>query len=257
MSSPTRRHASRRRPLLALAAVAVLVAVTSACATTRAVSEARAAEARQDYDRAVVAYENALRQRPDDRTLQLALDRAKLRAADAHFHRGRRLASIGRLEEALVELQLAAELNPTHGEIDDQLQATRLALRTKVSVAREGKTRLQTLTDAAREFAAPGLDLPEDLKLPSSLVFPSASARDVIIAIARFADMNVVFDPAFRDTPITIDLRNVTFQDALTSITASTRTFYRLTAPRTLTSSSPTRRPSVASTRKRSSAPST
>jgi general secretion pathway protein D len=234
MSSPTRLRGSRRRPLLALAAVVVLVASTSACATTRAVRDARAAETRQDYARAVIEYENALRQRPDDRTLQLALDRAKLRAAEAHFHRGRRLASIGRLEEALVELQIAAELNPAHGEIEDQLRATRLALRTKVAVAREGKTRLQTLTEAAREFAAPGLDLPEDLKLPSSLIFPSASARDVIIALARFADMNVVFDPTFRDTPLTIDLRNVTFQDALTSITASTRTFYRLTGPRTL-----------------------
>ena len=44
-----------------------------------------------------------------------------------------------------------------------------------------------------------------------------------------------MFDPAFRDAPITIDLRNATLDDALASVTASTRTFYRVTAPRTIT----------------------
>jgi general secretion pathway protein D len=47
--------------------------------------------------------------------------------------------------------------------------------------------------------------------------------------------VNVVFDPAFRPTPISIELRNQTFADALQSITASTQNFYRVTAPRTIT----------------------
>ena len=49
------------------------------------------------------------------------------------------------------------------------------------------------------------------------------------------ANVNVVFDPAFRATPITIELRNQTFDQALQSITASTQNFYRVTAPRTIT----------------------
>ena len=35
----------------------------------------------------------------------------------------------------------------------------------------------------------------------------------------------------FRDAPISIDLRNASLEDALTSVTASTHTFYRVTAP--------------------------
>ena len=53
--------------------------------------------------------------------------------------------------------------------------------------------------------------------------------------MARFADLNIVFDPAFRETPIAIDLRNSTLEDALTAVTSSTQTFYRVTAPRTVT----------------------
>jgi general secretion pathway protein D len=63
----------------------------------------------------------------------------------------------------------------------------------------------------------------------------AASSRAVFSAIARFAGLNIVFDPAFRDAPLAIDLRDATLQDALTALTASTQTFYRVTAPRTIT----------------------
>ena len=68
-----------------------------------------------------------------------------------------------------------------------------------------------------------GLDLPSTVKLPDSLVFREASSRLVLTAIARFADINIVFDPAFRDASMSADLRNMTLSDALDSVTASTR----------------------------------
>src|SRR5947208_845005 len=55
------------------------------------------------------------------------------------------------------------------------------------------------------------------------------------MAIARFTNLSLVFDPAFRDQPLNIDLRNATLEDALAAVTASTRTFYRVTAPQTIT----------------------
>ena len=54
-------------------------------------------------------------------------------------------------------------------------------------------------------------------------------------AIARFADISLAFDPTFRDMPVTVDLRNATLEDALNAASASTRTFFRVTAPRTVT----------------------
>ncbi len=44
-----------------------------------------------------------------------------------------------------------------------------------------------------------------------------------------------MFDPAFREAPVTTELRDVSLEDALGSITASTHTFYKVTAPRTIT----------------------
>ncbi|MDO8836374.1 MAG: hypothetical protein Q7V01_12305 [Vicinamibacterales bacterium] len=237
MSSRTTRQVAdapgRARVWAAAAALAVLT--LAGCAATTSLSQARLAERQEDWDRAVVEYTNALRKNPSDQSARLALERAKLRSTDIHLTRARRLASTGRLEEALVEYQVAQQMSPASTAIEDALRDVRAKLRARVAVARDGKTQLQTLIERARELPPPGLDLPTGLKLPDSLVFREASSRDVFTAVARFADVNIVFDPAFRDAPITVDLRKSTFDQALVSLTASTHNFYRVTAPRTIT----------------------
>jgi hypothetical protein len=140
------------------------------------------------------------------------------------------------LEEAVVEYQIASELNPTDMRVDQALHDVRQKLRAKVSVTRGGKTELESLIARTRDTPVPGLELPDDVKLPGSLVFGNgATARAVFLAVGRFANMSVIFDPAFRDQPLSIDLRNASLPDAMTSLTASTHTFYRVTAARTVT----------------------
>ena len=218
------------------ACCAVVVVLTMAgCASTASMRSARQAEQRQDYDAAVVEYTKVLRDDPDNTDARLALDRAKLRAAQEHFNQGRRFAALGNLESALIEYQIAAELNPGSGAVDQELRETRNQLRSKIAVAREGKTELQTLTDRLRDVLPPGLELPRDATMPESVIFRDASSRDVFIALARLANINVAFDAGFRETPVTIELRNATLEQALSALSASTRTFYRVTAPRTIT----------------------
>src|SRR5262249_2582566 len=126
------------------------------------------------------------------------------------------------------------ELNPTNGEIDDQLRQTRTALRSKIAVTREGKTRLETLIDQANDTPLPGMDVPK-VKLTDSLVFRNASARDIFTAIGHFTDLCIVFDPQFQNSTLSIDLRNSMLVDALQAVTSATRTFYRVTSPKTVT----------------------
>jgi general secretion pathway protein D len=220
---------------LRLGALLLLAAASGACATASVVGKARQAEQAQDYDRAVAQYTQALRERPDGADLRLSLGRARLRASEYHFNRGRRMASAGKLEEAAAELQIAAEMNPTSEEVDRELQAVRNQVRAKVAVVRGGKTALETLIDRARNAPPPGLELPRGIKLPTSLVFRDANSRDVYTAIARFADVNLLFDPAFRDVPLTIDLRKSTFDEALGALSETTHNFYRVTGARAIT----------------------
>lgn len=209
--------------------------VCGACATTSAVRLGERAERAQDFDRAVVEYTKALRANPDNRGARLALDRARLRASQEHYFRGRRLAAAERYEDALVEFQLASELNPAAADVDAALRDTRVKVRTRLAVSREGKTELQSIIERSRALAPAGLDLPQGVKLADSFVFSNASSRMVFMALGRLAGLSLVFDPAFREAPISVDLRNTMLEDALSSLTASTHTFYRVTAPRTIT----------------------
>jgi len=217
--------------VLVVAAATLLIA---GCASSGALRRGRDAERRRDYDVAVIEYTKAVRLKPDDMNARLALDRAKLRASQEHYNVARRLAAAGKLEEALVEYELAAEMNPTSGDIDQELRMTRNRLRARVAVSREGKTELQTLIERARDLPPPGLDLPQGVKMPAALTFRDASSRDVYTAIARLANISIIFDSAFRETPVSVDLRDSTLDDALNAVAGATRTFYRVQAPKTV-----------------------
>ena len=213
----------------------VLAGLIAGCATATAMRNGRQAEQLQDYDRAIVEYTKVLRSQPDNREARQLLDRARVRAALEHFSRGRRLEGGGRLDEALVEFQLAAELNPNNQDIRDALESVRTQQRNKVQIARDGKTGLETLIERTRNITAQGQDLPNDVRLPASLTFRDAPSRDVFTALARYANINVTFDPQFRDQPVTIDLRETSLESALQALSAATRSFYRVTGPRFIT----------------------
>src|SRR5437899_7297540 len=106
----------RRRLPASIGVVCLACAVwTGGCAASGALRRADLAEHRQDYDLAVVEYTKAVKLRPDDTGARLALDRAKIRASQEHFNRARRLAATSKLDQALVEYELAGELNPSNG----------------------------------------------------------------------------------------------------------------------------------------------
>lgn len=224
----------RRRVCGGWIALTCCVLLSAGCASSGAIHRGRDAERVQDYDRAVVEFTKALRLNPRSLDARSGLERAKLRASLDHFSRARRLAATAKYGEALVEYELAGELNPSSGEIDQELRATRNKLRAKIAVAREGKTELQTLIERSRDLPPPGLDLPKNVRMPASLIFRDASSRDVFTTIARLANVSLIFDPTFREAPITVDLRSSTLEDALNAVSGATRTFFRVTAQRTI-----------------------
>jgi general secretion pathway protein D len=214
---------------------AAVSALLAGCASTASLRTGRQAEQLKEYDRAIIEYTKVLRAHPDNQMARESLERAKLRSSLEHLTRGRRLVNGGRLDEAVVELQLASELNPSSADIDEALRSVRAQLRNKVAVAREGKTQLESLIERSRDLSPPGLELPADTRLPASVIFRDAGSRDIYTALARLTNITIAFDPQFRDQPITIDLRNTTLENALQTLSTATRNFYRVTGQRTVT----------------------
>ena len=232
MSSPIPLRARNAR----LAVVLAAMLAAAACATTSALKDARLAEEQQDYDRAVVEYAKALKEKPDDRTRASRSSAAKIRASQDHFQRGRRLAATGKYEEALLELQIAAELNPANGDVDDGAADTRTALRNKIAVAARGQDRAgvadrpRPRSRRRRGSSCPTASTCRDRSCSATPAAATCSPRSPASPTSTSSSTR---RSATRRSPI--DLRNATFDDALTSVTASTRTFYRVTAPRTVT----------------------
>ena len=219
-----------------LAFAALIVGTAVSCASSGgSLKVARNAETSQNYDIAVAEYTKVLREKPDSREARQGLERAKLRASQDHFTKARRLSATGHLEEGLVEYQLAAELNPGNADIERELQDTRAQLRNKIAIREDGKTRLESLIAQSLAAPLPGTDLPADAKLPDSVVFRDANARDVYSAIGKFTNLSVMFDPTFRDQAVSIDLRGQSLDEALNALSLTTRNFWRVTAPRTIT----------------------
>ena len=207
--------------------------VWTGCATG-AHDRARTAELSEDYDAAVIEYTRALRERPTDRGLKRDLERARMRAGQYHYSLGRRQAGLGNYDDALVEYQIASEMNPNSGEIQDALRETRSAVQTRLIAREEGQTELEALIERASALPPDGFTLPE-ATLPDSLVFRDAGTRDVFSALGQFADVSVIFDPAFIDESVSIDLRGASLSNALTAVARSTRNFYRITGDQTVT----------------------
>jgi general secretion pathway protein D len=222
-------------PISRISLLVLLTCALSGCATTAALRSGERAELDRDYDQAVMEYTRALQADPSNASAQQGLERSRLRSAQNHFSRGRQLYADGMLNDAVIELQLAEELNPVDANVVELLTTVRAQLRAGVEVTRTGKTDLETLIERSQTLRPTGLDLPTNVQLPASLKFREASSRDVYTALARMADVNVVFDPQFSAQPVTVDLRNATLESALASVSTATRSFYQVTAQRTIT----------------------
>ncbi len=225
----------RGESLSTLAAVAIIVmAIALSGCATGAKHRARTAELAEDFDQAVVEYTRALQEHPGDRGLRRDLQRAKLRASLYHFSQGRRQVGLGNHDEALVEFQISAELNPDSREVQDALRNTRSAVQARLVARADGRTELEAMIDRVSALPPDGLKLPEG-PLPESLVFRDASTRDVFSALGQFANISIIFDPSFVDDTVSVDLQGADLSTALTSVARSTRNFYRITGLQTVT----------------------
>jgi general secretion pathway protein D len=201
--------------------LALLVLAAAGCATSAAFRNGEKAERLQDYDRAVIEYQRAIKDSPDNVAYHQALERARLRAATEHTNAARRLAGRGLYDEALAEYRLALQFDPQAPSVAEEMHDVE-ARRHQTSLSVEqAKVR-------ARERNLPGLDLPPEAQQPLGLVFRGASLREAYLALGRVAGVNVTFDPSFQDATVSLDLRDVGFEQALNALDAAGRTFHRV-----------------------------
>jgi len=112
----------------ALAIVALLGPMFPAEAHTRKgdhlLAEGRAHETRKEYDAALDCYERALAEDPSDVSYQMAVDKARFRASQAHLDIGIRTRAAGQLGNALLEFQKAYATDPGSAVAAQEIRTT-------------------------------------------------------------------------------------------------------------------------------------
>jgi general secretion pathway protein D len=211
-----------------LAGVGGLLLVGMSCGGgSTAFKEGRRAEARKDWDTALVKYEKALQSEPENASYLLHERNVRTHAADFHVRQGRKLLASGRLDDAAGEFQKAASIDPTNQAASQELA------RVLAQQAATKKTREETLQEAlkAREQTTSVTGGVVKLKPlppePLTLFRLSADSRKVYEALGKLAGLNVAFTSDFQPKPVSLDLTSVKIEDALRILAFQTKTFWR------------------------------
>ncbi|MEW5979431.1 MAG: cohesin domain-containing protein [Acidobacteriota bacterium] len=207
--------------------ILVISIVLTACGGAGAYKRGRKLEATKDFDQALLSYGEALRKEPRNVEYRLAYERTRFQASLAHFEQGRRLKESGKLEQALAEFQQAAVLDPSNALAQQEVKALERSLEQYRRQQQDEKQRLSEIIEknritserealgSAGSVSIPALKLTGDLKRAYE-------------SIGKVAGINVIFDAdvGARPAQASLDLKDVTVQEALNILALQTNTYW-------------------------------
>src|SRR3989454_5346941 len=204
-----------------------------------------------NWEAAMAAYQDALKEAPFNPAIQAKMNAAKGRVAAAYQERGQAALKERNLPLAIEAFKRALSLEPPNQEHQSALAQ---ALRYKEAQDRliVGQKMLKggRLDDAAEAFER-ALELDPDLKAaqdgliqlaekqksvalpligskqPITLKFQNARTKEVFEVLARAGGINILFDKDMKDDPITIFVKDATFEDVLNLILTTQGLFMR------------------------------
>ncbi len=214
--------------------------LTSGCANSNLQRADRLAQEGK-WEEAVAAYRQASKDNPFDAEIQRHLDEAKTQAADQHHAQGKQYLSEDNILGALREFKIALGFDPSR-----RLHQTAVGDAMRMKFARDqvqagkklqGVGRLDEAMTAYEQAAEADPDLAEALtgitqvtaqqlsaksigtsSQPITLRFQNAKLKEVFQVVARTAGLNVIFDKEVSDDPVTVFIKDMSFDEALNLI---------------------------------------
>jgi general secretion pathway protein D len=204
----------------------VFIGLTGCTASNVEYREAQKAELRKDWDTALVDYEKAGREQPENAKIIIHQKLVRAQATALHYKQGERLLKEGRTDEAAGELQKAASIDPTNDAAATEL-AKVLATQAAARKARESAIK-EALKGTQEAPNSAEIKLKPFPKEPLAHFRITADSKKVFDALGKLAGINVAFTSTFRPTPqFSVDLSDVTIEEALNIVALQTHTFWR------------------------------
>ena len=206
-------------------------------------AQGKQAELRQDWEKALEFYEQALAQDPSDAMYLLNARRARFAAAQARIDGGQKLRREGKLEEALEEFKKAYLIDPSSPIAEQELGIT-LDMMERDRKAREKgeplkpEERSRTPGEAARHDAEERLASVRSVAVlkplspaPITLKMNNQPPKVLFETVGKLAGINVLFDPEYQSQAqarnVNVELANATLEEALDYLAVLTKSFWK------------------------------
>ena len=240
--------------------VSFLCFMVAACAAPMRKAERH--EEKNEWLRAVVEYRKASNDDPRNIEYKTRLKQATSKASDYYYHQGVVFFKQDKLDEAIGEFQQGLAAMPDDERLSEAMNVA-LAKREANKLYMEGllieeagnKEEAKRIFHTVSRIYPDHKGVAESLarlqkknigehgeepfaltsKAPITLNFRQADMRAVFEFVGKSFGMNIVFDEASKSaTPITLFAKDVTFEQALSLILASSKTFYKKVSKNTL-----------------------
>jgi len=181
------------------------------------------AENLQDFDSALQYYQQALASDPGNADYRIKLNQIRFQAGEFHLRKGQDLREKGDLQAAAAEFQRASTIDPSSPVAIQELRHT-------VDQLNELAHKQDEQAAAGEEGTGELASTPPELKPLSNAPITFKMTNDVKIifdTIGKFAGVNVTYDPDFPARRISVDLNNLTLQQALDIVCMQSKTFWK------------------------------
>lgn len=224
----TDRMGTAARRLLLLA----VLCLAAACATNSAFRNAETALRNQNWDVAVSEYSRAMAQDPNNAEIKMKLAMAKVFAARAHYEEAMRMQAAGKLQDAVMELEVSADLDPDNQATSQELDRLKKSIEHQEMVQTEKEQEERPLSELPSVALEP--EFSPKKNVPIELKFKDTSLKEIIATLAKVGDVNILFDNDFKDMPVSFEFTNTTFLQALDTVLSSSHNFYKVIGRNTL-----------------------
>ena len=212
----------RRSVYLSVLAFAVIF--LAACPRTNQDYDAgRKAELLDDYDTALVNYQRALRTDPSNAEYKLRATRMRFEDGQFHVEQGEKALKKGDLQVALAEFEKAQAVDSANTAAEQEIKKTMELIGAKTAA---DNTRINPNPSNDEELLAAPPGLKPLSREPINLKMTN-DARVVFETIAKLAGLSVIFDPDFTSRRVTVELPNITLEQALDAVALESKAFWK------------------------------
>ena len=181
-------------------------------------------ESLQDYDTALENYNKALRSDPNNTEYKLRAARARFEASQWHVDQGRRLREQSNLELAVAEFRKALMIDPSSAVAAQEVQATIDLIAVKQNTTQNSAPTSPAAEEPKLMAGPPQL---EPLSRAAINMKATNDAKAVFDAVGKLAGLTVIFDVDFTSRRISVELTNVTLEQALNIVALQSKAFWR------------------------------